>query len=80
MPWYELTTDVMVAGTPRSTGEILELSLSDGQLLSGLGRAKPSQPAQPAQPVEPASEPAIEQPSVTSSRLTRRTKSLSTKE
>ncbi|MEY2989517.1 MAG: hypothetical protein RLZZ163_433 [Actinomycetota bacterium] len=77
MPWYELTTDVMVAGTPRSAGEILELSLSDGQLLSGLGRAQPSQPAQP---VEPASEPAIEQPSVTSSRLTRRTKSPSTKE
>ena len=77
MPWYELTTDVMVAGTPRSAREILDLSISDSQLLTGLGRAKPSQAPQPA---EPASEPAIEQPSVTSPRLTRRTKSTSPKE
>lgn len=78
MPWYELTTDVMVAGTPRSAGEILDLSLSDGQLLSGLGRAKPSQAPQPAEPVRPmpVPEPEVEQPPVASpTRLTRRTKS-----
>lgn len=42
MPWYELTTDVMVRGTPRSTGEVLDLTESEGHLLAGLGRAKPS--------------------------------------
>lgn len=44
MPWYELTADVMVRGTPRAYGEVLDLSEAEGQLLSGLGRAKPAQP------------------------------------
>lgn len=48
MPWYELTADVMVRGTPRAYGEVLDLSPAEGQLLSGLGRAKPAQP--PAKP------------------------------
>jgi hypothetical protein len=50
MAWYQLTTDVMVQGTPRSFGEVLDLSVTDGQLLVGLGRAKPVE----AKPVEPA--------------------------
>lgn len=66
MAWYQLTTDVMVKGTPRSSGEVLDLSVTDGQLLIGLGRAKPcdAKPAEPptlteperveALPVEPA--------------------------
>ena len=41
MAWYQLTADVMVQGTPRSFGEVLDLSVTDGQLLIGLGRAKP---------------------------------------
>ena len=48
MAWYQLTTDVMVQGTPRSSGEVLDLSATDGQLLIGLGRAKPAE----ATPVE----------------------------
>ena len=48
MAWYQLTTDVMVQGTPRSSGEVLDLSVTDGQLLIGLGRAKPAE----ATPVE----------------------------
>lgn len=53
MAWYQLTTDVMVQGTPRSFGEVLDLSVTDGQLLIGLGRAKPVE-AKPAQdpPIE----------------------------
>ena len=56
MAWYQLTTDVMVQGTPRSFGEVLELSVTDGQLLIGLGRAKPCDAptlVEP-EPVEPA--------------------------
>lgn len=55
MPWYELTADVMVRGTPRAYGEVLDLSEAEGQLLSGLGRAKPAQPPakQEAAVVEP---------------------------
>jgi hypothetical protein len=56
MAWYQLTTDVMVQGTPRSFGEVLDLSATDGQLLIGLGRAKPVEAPAPveAKPVEPA--------------------------
>jgi len=57
MAWYQLTADVMVQGTPRSFGEVLDLSVTDGQLLIGLGRAKPveAKPAQdpPIEVVEP---------------------------
>jgi hypothetical protein len=56
MAWYQLTADVMVQGTPRSFGEVLDLSVTDGQLLIGLGRAKPCDAptlAEP-EPVEPA--------------------------
>ena len=56
MAWYQLTADVMVQGTPRSFGEVLDLSVTDGQLLVGLGRAKPCEAptlAEPA-PAEPA--------------------------
>ena len=56
MAWYQLTADVMVQGTPRSFGEVLDLSVTDGQLLVGLGRAKPCEAptfAEP-EPVEPA--------------------------
>jgi hypothetical protein len=42
MPWYELTSDVMVRGTSRSTGEVLDLTEGEGHLLVGLARAKPS--------------------------------------
>lgn len=56
MAWYQLTTDVMVQGTPRSFGEVLDLSVTDGQLLVGLGRAKPVE----AKPVE--AEPACPMP------------------
>ena len=41
MAWYQLTTDVMVQGTPRAFGEVLDLNANDGQLLVGLGRATP---------------------------------------
>lgn len=60
MNWYELTTDVMVRGNPRSTGEILDLSEAEGQLLVGLGRAKPAQAPQASAPavVEPTDAPA----------------------
>jgi hypothetical protein len=58
MPWYELTSDVMVRGTPRASGEVLDLSESEGQLLSGLGRAKPAQP--PTKP-EAAKPEAVQQ-------------------
>lgn len=56
MAWYQLTTDVMVQGTPRSFGEVLDLSVTDGQLLVGLGRAKPveAKPAEPACPMPAA--------------------------
>ena len=56
MAWYQLTTDVMVQGTPRSFGEVLDLSVTDGQLLVGLGRAKPCDPPKTAEPApaEPA--------------------------
>jgi hypothetical protein len=56
MAWYQLTTDVMVQGTPRSFGEVLDLSVTDGQLLIGLGRATPCDAptlVEP-EPVEPA--------------------------
>ena len=56
MAWYQLTADVMVQGTPRSFGEVLDLSVTDGQLLVGLGRAKPCEPPTLVEP-EPA-EPA----------------------
>ena len=61
MPWYELTADVMVRGTPRAYGEVLDLSEAEGQLLSGLGRAKPAQPpTKPEAPVvEPPAKPAV---------------------
>lgn len=88
MPWYELTTDVMVRGTPRATGEVLDLSEADGQLLTGLGRAKPTQAPQPAEPVCPMPKPAAAPPEppleeVTEAptpRLTRRTKAPAPKE
>lgn len=57
MPWYELTSDVMVRGTPRSFGEVLDLTESEGQLLSGLGRAKPAQPLAKPEPVCPMPRP-----------------------
>ena len=53
MAWYQLTTDVMVQGTPRSFGEVLDLTVTDGQLLIGLGRATPCEAPTPAAP-EPA--------------------------
>lgn len=59
MPWYELTADVMVRGTPRAYGEVLDLSEAEGQLLSGLGRAKPAQP--PARPEAAVVEPPAKQ-------------------
>ena len=59
MPWYELTADVMVRGTSRAYGEVLDLSEAEGQLLSGLGRAKPAQP--PARPEAAAVEPPAKQ-------------------
>ena len=63
MPWYELTADVMVRGTPRAYGEVLDLSEAEGQLLSGLGRAKPAQPPTKPEPVCSMPEPvAAEQP------------------
>lgn len=76
MAWYQLTTDVMVQGTPRSFGEVLDLSVTDGQLLVGLGRAKPAEApmpveaacpmpaapveAKPAAPVEAEAKPAAQ--------------------
>jgi hypothetical protein len=62
MAWYQLTADVMVKGTPRSFGEVLDLSVTDGQLLIGLGRATPCdaptlaepEPAKPACPMPAA--------------------------
>ena len=51
MAWYQLTADVMVQGTPRSFGEVLDLSVTDGQLLIGLGRAKPAEAPEPACPM-----------------------------
>lgn len=57
MPKYALLTDVMVQGTPRSTGEVLDLSLSDGNLLVGLGRAKSVDEA-----LEPKSEDEVLEP------------------
>lgn len=73
MPKYALLTDVMVQGTPRSTGEVLDLSLSDGNLLVGLGRAKsvdeelePKAEAEALEPkaedTEPSAEPLTEPP------------------
>jgi hypothetical protein len=53
MAWYQLTTDVMVQGTPRSFGEVLDLSATDGQLLVGLGRAKPVEAPAPVEPACP---------------------------
>ena len=49
MAWYQLTADVMVQGTPRSFGEVLDLSATDGQLLIGLGRATPCDAPEPAE-------------------------------
>jgi hypothetical protein len=51
MAWYQLTADVMVQGTPRSFGEVLDLSVTDGQLLIGLGRAKPAEAPAPVEAV-----------------------------
>lgn len=62
MPWYELTSDVMVRGTPRSFGEVLDLTESEGQLLSGLGRAKPAQRPAPPEPVCPMPKPEAAKP------------------
>jgi len=53
MAWYQLTADVMVQGTPRSFGEVLDLSVTDGQLLIGLGRATPCDAPEPAEPACP---------------------------
>ena len=53
MAWFQLTTDVMVQGTPRSFGEVLDLSVTDGQLLIGLGRATPCEAPKPAEPACP---------------------------
>jgi hypothetical protein len=53
MAWYQLTADVMVQGTPRSFGEVLDLSVTDGQLLIGLGRAKPCDAPKPVEPACP---------------------------
>ena len=59
MAWYQLTADVMVRGTPRATGEVLDLSVSEGQLLSGLGRATPcNAPTPEAEPACPMPTPA----------------------
>jgi hypothetical protein len=60
MAWYQLTTDVMVQGTPRYFGEVLDLSVTDGQLLIGLGRAKPAEPPTLVEPE--AAEPACPMP------------------
>ncbi len=60
MAWYQLTADVMVQGTPRSFGEVLDLSVTDGQLLIGLGRAKACEAPKPVEP-KPA-EPACSMP------------------
>lgn len=57
MAWYQLTTDVMVQGTPRSFGEVLDLSVTDGQLLIGLGRAKPAEAPKLAEPACPMPAP-----------------------
>ena len=65
MAWYQLTTDVMVQGTPRSFGEVLDLNANDGQLLVGLGRATPCdvKPAESPTLVEPEpAEPACPMP------------------
>ena len=62
MSWYELTSDVMVRGTPRSFGEVLDLTESEGQLLSGLGRAKPAQRPAPPEPVCPMPKPEAVEP------------------
>jgi hypothetical protein len=66
MAWYQLTTDVMVQGTPRSFGEVLDLNANDGQLLVGLGRAKPcdAKPAEPACPMPAAPVDAAPEPHV----------------
>lgn len=56
MPKYALLTDVMVQGTPRSTGEVLDLSLSDGNLLVGLGRAKSVDATSSDEALEPKAE------------------------
>lgn len=61
MAWYQLTTDVMVQGTPRSFGEVLDLSASDGQLLVGLGRAMPCD-AKPVEATPVEAEPACPMP------------------
>ena len=57
MAWYQLTTDVMVQGTPRSFGEVLDLSVTDGKLLIGLGRAKPAEAPTPVEPACPMPAP-----------------------
>ena len=57
MAWYQLTADVMVQGTPRSFGEVLDLSVTDGQLLVGLGRAKPVEAPVPVEPACPMPAP-----------------------
>ena len=58
MAWYQLTADVMVRGTPRSTGEVLDLSISEGQLLVGLVRAVPCDAPKPeAEPACPMPTP-----------------------
>ena len=70
MAWYQLTTDVMVQGTPRAFGEVLDLNANDGQLLVGLGRATPCEAptlaapktVEAACPMPAAPEPACHMP------------------
>ena len=64
MAWYQLTTDVMVQGTPRSSGEVLDLSVSDGQLLIGLGRAASCEAPTLAEPACPLPTPVEAKPPV----------------
>jgi|SanBayMetagenome_1026888.scaffolds.fasta_scaffold04997_2 hypothetical protein len=59
MPLYQLLSDVMVQGTPRSYGEVLDLPIADGNLLCGLNRARPVSasedlPAEVEEQVEPS--------------------------
>ena len=60
MAWYQLIADVMVQGTPRSFGEVLDLSATDGQLLIGLGRAKPVEAPVPVEPACPLAAAPVE--------------------
>jgi hypothetical protein len=64
MSWFKLTTDVMVRGTSRATGEVLDLSESEGQLLVGLSRAVRCEAPAPPEPVCPMPTPEVKKPAV----------------